>query len=230
MVAELAPAWDRACNTKLFADTAAGKRPPLDHWRAAVAQFFVIVENFPKYMALTLAKTTYGVRPGDSTVRRWLLQNMAIEARHAEWYIDWMRSIELEPQNVFERARTPEIMALDAHLWECCRHGSLAEGVAATNWAIEGITGDWTKAVLQPFRDYEADGAIIDSEGMMWLKAHARYDDAHPEEALEILKLYVDAPRDEAKRIEDAARTSLVLFRTAMDRIWERCESTSRPA
>lgn len=217
MLRALRPEWDAACAPRLFRDTAEGARPPLDHWRRFLSDCFVIVENFPKYMGLSLAKTTYGQRPGDASIRRWLLQNLGVEAKHAEWWIDWMRATGVEPESVFGRQPSPEILALHEHLLQTCRHGTLAEGIAASNWAIEGVTGVWTERVVEPFRAYAQDGVRIDAHSMMWLKVHARYDDAHPEEALEIIKLSTDASSDEPARVVAAARKSLVLLARAFE-------------
>ncbi|MCP3139069.1 TenA family transcriptional regulator [Pyxidicoccus xibeiensis] len=216
MLASLKPDWDAACWPSLFRETAQGRHPPLRYWRRVLSHFFVIVENFPKYMGLSLAKTTYGKRDGDASCRRWLLQNLGVEAKHAEWYIDWMRAIGLPPEQVFAQQPLPEIQALHEHLLETCAHGTLAEGVAASNWAIEGVTGVWTEQCAEPFRAYAADGARIDAYSMMWLKAHARYDDLHPEEALEIIKLSTDAHSDEPARVQAAAQKTLRLYTAAL--------------
>jgi len=208
--------WNAACWPPLFRDTADGRRPPLGYWRRVLSQFFLIVESFPKYMGLSLAKTTYGRTEGDASIRRWLLQNLGVEAKHAEWFIDWVRAIGVEPDTLFSVRPLPEIQALHAHLRDTCARGTLAEGIAASNWAIEGITGVWTKEVVDPFRAYAADGARIDASAMMWLKAHARYDDLHPVEALEILKLSVDAEGTEPARVVAAARKSLRLYSAAI--------------
>ncbi|MBJ6761161.1 iron-containing redox enzyme family protein [Myxococcaceae bacterium JPH2] len=216
MMARLEPEWRTACWPALFAETARGEHPPLRCWRRVLSQFFVIVEAFPKYMALSLVKTTYGKREGDASARRWLLRNLAVEARHAEWYIDWVRALGVDPTALFQQQPLPEVAALHDYLVAVCARGTLAEGVAASNWAIEGITGVWTREVAQPFRAYAADGARIDATSMMWLKAHARYDDAHPDEALELIKLATDDTTDEPARVEVAARTVLRLYATAI--------------
>lgn len=216
MLESLRDEWSAACWPPLFRATADGQRPPLRHWRRVLSHFFLIVESFPKYMGLSLAKTTYGQRPGDASARRWLLQNLGVEAKHAEWFIDWMRGIGLAPEDVFTQRPLPEVRALHEFLLDTCAHGTLAEGVAASNWAVEGITGVWTREVVEPFRAYSADGARIDAHSMMWLKVHARYDDQHPEEALEIIKLSTDAGTGEPFRVQAAARKSLQMYAAAL--------------
>jgi pyrroloquinoline quinone (PQQ) biosynthesis protein C len=50
----------------------------------------------------------------------------------------------------------------------------------------------------------------------MWLVEHAEYDDAHPREALELIKLTVTDDQDQRK-VEYATRRSLQLFRRGFD-------------
>lgn len=219
MLSSLRREWDAACWPLLFSLTAEGKRPPLSQWQSVIAQYFFIVENFPKYMGLSLAKTTYGKRPGDASARRWLLQNLGVEARHAEWYVDWVGALGITPEELFALQPAPEVLALHEHLLETCTRGTLAEGVAATHWAIAGVTGVWTGMCEKPFREYAADGVRIDGVSMMWLKARGGYEEAHPEEALEIIKAAVDPSSDEPQRVREAARKSLLL----LVRVWEAC-------
>ncbi|TSC33672.1 TenA family transcriptional regulator [Corallococcus sp. Z5C101001] len=219
MLEALRPAWEAACTPELFRDTAEGRHPPLRAWQHFLVRCFPIVERFPKYMGLSLAKTTYGVRPGDASIRRWLLQNLSVEARHAEWWIDWMQAAGVDADKAFQVPLTPEVQALHRHLLEACRNGTLAEGIAAANWAIEGVTGVWTRAVVEPFAAYARDGVRMDSHTLRWLRAHARYDDAHPDEALEILKLTVDESTGEPALVLSAARRSLEL----LERVFASC-------
>ncbi len=222
MISTLAEPWQRAAWPRIFAETAEGNLPPLGAWRRVLADFFVIVESFPKYMALSLAKTTYGKRQGDARVRRWLLSNMAVEARHAEWYLDWIEAVGVPPAEVVDHVPCDEVRALHEHLWQSCATGSLAEGIAAANWAIEGVTGVWSRAVAQTFRGYAAQGVRTDGKAMMWLNAHARYDDAHPDEALEALKLNVDddggGRRGDPAAVQAAAERALELFAAGVER------------
>ena len=224
MIANLEDSWQRAAWPRLFAETAAGNLPRLGAWRRVLVDFFVIIESFPKYMALSLAKTTYGQRAGDARVRRWLLQNIAVEERHAEWYLDWLDAVGVSPKEAVAHTPCAEVRALHDHLWQVCDSGSLAEGIAAANWAIEGVTGVWSRGVAEPFRGYEKDGVRIDARSMMWLNAHARYDDAYPDEALEALKIYVDGEggrRGNPLGVQWAARRALELFAAAVERCYD---------
>src|SRR5262245_47757020 len=120
MLGTLEDAWQRACWPRLFAETARGELPPLGAWRRVLADYFIIVESFPKYLALSLAKTTYGKREGDARVRRWLLQKLATEARHAEWYLDWIQAVGLSLDEIVKHEPCDEVRALHDHLWRSC--------------------------------------------------------------------------------------------------------------
>ena len=71
--------------------------------------------------------------------------------------------------------------------------------MAATNYAVEGITGQWTSIVCSS-QTYELTFAPeIRTSAMRWLRVHAHYDDAHPWEAIEIVAMLLGtnpAPRD----------------------------------
>src|SRR5438034_222067 len=55
----------------------------------------------------------------------------------------------------------------------------------------------------------------IGPEGRWWLEEHAKYDDEHPVQALEIVKRRV-AGGESTAAVTEAARTSLTLMRDAM--------------
>jgi pyrroloquinoline quinone (PQQ) biosynthesis protein C len=51
---------------------------------------------------------------------------------------------------------------------------------------------------------------------LLWLTEHAEYDDAHPREAFELIKITVGDEAERAK-VESATRRSLELFRRGID-------------
>src|SRR5258708_20568166 len=87
MIANLKPDWNGVCESPLFEATVQGPLPE-QSWRYVVLEFFGVVEAFPKYMGVTLGKTTFGRRPGDILARDWLIGNIRTEALHAQWSID----------------------------------------------------------------------------------------------------------------------------------------------
>lgn len=210
MVESLEPEWNAVLDAPLFTETVKGPFPE-EAWRRILLDFFCIVEAFPRYMGVYLAKTTFGQTPGDHLARDWLIGNIRTEALHAQWYADWAAAHGIGFDELVSHRPGPEVGALDAHLWSVCYRGTLAEAFAAVNYAIEGTTGEWTRLVLPAFRERYAD----DERALMWLVEHAEYDDAHPREAFELIKLSVRD--DERDKVESAARRSLELFRRGFD-------------
>src|SRR5262249_40943848 len=94
---------------------------------------------------------------------------------------------------------------------------SIAESVAAVNYALEGSTGIWTRAVRAGLsRQGEKFGYRVDARMMRWLEAHARYDDVHPVEALEVVKVYATSDAD-VDRGAGAARERLGYLASGLD-------------
>ncbi|MCD0451460.1 iron-containing redox enzyme family protein [Actinocorallia sp. API 0066] len=211
MIADLKPDWDGVLASPVFAGTVTGGVSD-ETWKAVVKEFFCVVEAFPKYMGVYLGRTTYGKHPGDLLARDWLIGNIRTEALHAQWFIDWGVSLGLTEDEIIDHRPGPEVASLYEFLWSVSYRGSLAEAFGAVNYAIEGTTGDWTEAVMPAFKERLGE----DKRGLMWLAEHAEYDDAHPREALELIKLTV---RDEDDRAaaKEATRRSLELFRRAFD-------------
>lgn len=211
MVDALRPEWSAVLASPIFVATAEGEFPDTA-WRRVLLDFFCVVEAFPKYMGVYLAKTTFGQTSGDHLARDWLIGNIRTEALHAQWYAEWAAAHGIDQDELVSHRPSPEAGALYEYLWSICYRGTLAEAFGAVNYAIEGTTGEWTRMVLPAFRK-RYDG---DSRALMWLTEHAEYDDAHPREAFELIKITV---RDEAERakVEDATRRSLELFRRGFD-------------
>jgi pyrroloquinoline quinone (PQQ) biosynthesis protein C len=211
MVDALRPEWSAVLGSPLFTVTAEGEFPE-EAWRRVLLDFFCVVEAFPKYMGVYLAKTTFGQTPGDYLARDWLIGNIRTEALHAQWYAEWAAAHGIGYEELVSHRPGPEVGALYEYLWSVCYRGTLAEAFGAVNYAIEGITGEWTRLVLPAFRKRYAD----DSHALLWLTEHAEYDDAHPREAFELIKITV---RDDADRanVESATRRSLELFRRGFD-------------
>jgi pyrroloquinoline quinone (PQQ) biosynthesis protein C len=70
---------------------------------------------------------------------------------------------------------------------EISSRGSLAASIAATNYAIEGATGEWSQ-ILYDSESYAAQfPSATRKASLRWLQLHAAYDDTHPWEALEIV-------------------------------------------
>jgi pyrroloquinoline quinone (PQQ) biosynthesis protein C len=216
MLERLRPSWDSVLNSEVFISTKPGS-VPVEKWRRVILEFFCVVESFPKYMGVTLAKTTFGRTPKDELARSWLIGNIRVEARHAEWYIDWAAGHGISRKEIVEYRPHAAVAGLDAWLWSVAYRGTLAEAVGAINYAIEGTTGEWTRRVLPAFTElYDHDETTL-----RWLVNHAEYDDKHPIQALEIVKNSLCGDGEPAgpvvERTEDAIRRSLELFRAGFD-------------
>ena len=156
--------------------------------RKGLLGFYPLVEAFPRYMSLTLAKVGSHDLPRAAEARAWLMNNIRTEAMHAKWWVDWGRPVGLEPAD-FAAAQPSAAMDAQNHfLFRVATTGTIAEAAAAVNYAVEGATGIWTKTVAPAIpRIGEKHGFELDRRAMRWLEAHADYDDAHPREALEVV-------------------------------------------
>lgn len=211
MIEAVRPDWNRVLDAPLFRATVDGPFPE-SAWRRTLLDFFCVVEAFPKYMGVYLAKTTFGEIPGDHLARDWLIGNIRTEALHAQWYADWAAAHGIGLAELVSHRPGPQVAALHEHLWSVSYRGTLAEAFGAVNYAIEGTTGEWTRMVLPAFRERYGD----DSRALRWPAEHAEYDDAHPREAFELIKITVRDENDQ-KKVESAIRRSLELFRLGFD-------------
>jgi pyrroloquinoline quinone (PQQ) biosynthesis protein C len=184
---DLVPLKSRVAEHAIFTSMAQGTLPP-EQFRYCLAYFYPLVENFPKFMGMMLGKCRPGV-PGHEQARSWLMSNMRVEERHAAWYRDWAAGFGVSRSEI-EQARPPAAMdAVNYYLWQLCHAAPLAEAIGAVNLAIEWATGEWTQQVVKGMREYDKRGeARVDRRTMAWLRAHAHYDDAHPHEAMELIK------------------------------------------
>jgi len=157
------------------------------------------VEQFPQFMAMSLTKVRYGRSAGEDKARRYLCRNILVEQRHAEQWVDWASAHDLTLDELRHKKQPPEAHALSHWCGHVCVRDSLAVAMAATNYAVEGITGQWTSIVCSS-QTYELTFAPeIRTSAMRWLRVHAHYDDAHPWEAIEIVAMLLGtnpAPRD----------------------------------
>jgi pyrroloquinoline quinone (PQQ) biosynthesis protein C len=146
-----------------------------------------VIEQFPQYMALNLLKVQFGRARGHDEARRYLIRNIRVEQNHADHWLEWAKAHGVSRDELLHGEVPAETQALSHWCWHTCERDSLAAGMAATNYAIEGVTGDWSALVCS--RDtYELSfPAAVRAKAMKWLKLHARYDDTHPWEALEIV-------------------------------------------
>jgi len=212
----LVPFKDRIAQHPLFTEMAAGTLA-LGRFRHALLNFYPLVGNFPHYMGLTLSKTHTTHLPGVLDTRDWLINNIKIEQRHLYWYRDWAKGFGIPGEALDSVTPSASMDAINHYLWHVNQRGSIVEGIAATNLAIEWATGDWTLSVVKGMRAYAERGeASIDKRSMAWLRAHVHYDDAHPYEAMELIKrLCTD--KTSRKKAFAAAQRGMEYYLLALD-------------
>ena len=170
-------------------------------------------------MALNLAKAS------DAMSRSFLIDNLRVEKRHADAWVDMAKGFGIEKEQLFNASILPEVEALTHWMWSINSRGSLVERVSATNYAIEGITQGIASTIIKGFERFQGrDGLHLDRKAHWWMEAHARYDDLHPLEALEIIKHHATS-NEMQQSVRHAAQRSLeYLFR-----VFEACYTMYSP-
>lgn len=190
-----------------------------------------VIEQFPQYMALNLLKVQYGRVRGHVEARRYLIRNIRVEQNHADHWLEWATASGLGRDDLLHGEVPAETQALAHWCWRTCERDALAAGMAATNYAIEGVTGDWSALVCS--RDeYELGfDPAVRSKAMKWLRLHAKYDDAHPWEALEIVCLLMGTQPTwrEVENIRSRVMSSYRYMRLTLDHCLDARELASQP-
>ncbi len=193
----------------------------LDH--ASTAHFMTgiwpVIERFPAYMALSLLKTRFGRSPGDNLARRWLVRNIRVEQNHAEYWLNWAEGAGVSRDDVLHGQAPHGTGTLANWCEEICTDGTLAASIAATNYAVEGATGQWSQRVYESKAYVESFPPKQRAGSLRWLQLHAAYDDAHPWEALEIVctLMGMTPSSDDVTHITECIKRSYVSMRISMD-------------
>lgn len=212
----LTPFKNQVVNHPFFAE-AATLTLPLDKLQRALIDFYPLVENFPKYMALNLAKCSSGKHAGDEQTRYWLITNMSVERKHADWWVDFAVGMGCDREAVYNAKPGIKTDALNHYLWNVNMRGSMAEGIGATNLAIEWATGEWTINIMPKAVECgRRMGMEMDKKTLAWMDAHAEYDDHHPYEAMEIIKYYADT-KEEQERCLEATKKGIQYYLLGLD-------------
>jgi pyrroloquinoline quinone (PQQ) biosynthesis protein C len=182
-----------------------------------------VIERFPAYMSLSLLKTRYGRSPGDNLARRWLVRNIRVEQNHAEYWLNWAEGAGVSREEVMHGRAPHGTGTLASWCEEICTEGSLAASIAATNYAVEGATGEWSQRVYESKTYAESFPAKERAGSLRWLQLHAAYDDTHPWEALEIVctLMGMTPVADEVTHIGDCIKRSYTSMRISMDHCME---------
>lgn len=178
-----------------------------------------VVEQFPQYMAMNLLKVQYGLSAGHEMARKYLIRNIRVEQNHIEYWIDWAQAHGVSRDELFYGWRSASAEALSHWCWHSCERNSLPVAMAATNYAIEGVTGEWSMLVCSSAAYENGFPPDVRRRAMKWLRAHAQYDDAHPWQALEIIATLVGnrATSREVIAIQAAIRKSFEYMHMMFD-------------
>ena len=186
--------------------------PEMQGW---ILQIYPFIHAFPKFLAEALIKVE------DDYSRAFFIDNIRVEKAHAEHWI-WMgEGFGLQRQDMIDLAdgNKPilrDVQSLTDWLWYINTKGSLAEAVAATSYAIEGMTGDLARTVIDGFDAYRGhDGVDMNPKTYKWMREHVHYDDEHPIIALEVIKKYAVTESLKTKAMI-AAKRSIQLLHNAL--------------
>lgn len=151
LLAFLKPYEDRVIKHDVFRALGQGTLP-IHQLRMGLINFYPLIESFPQYMALSLAKVPAGLSDWPKATRTWLIKNINQERLHSDWWKNFASGFGVDTSAFAGVVLPPPKMdAINHYLWRICAHGSLAEGVSASNYAIEGPTGAWTKTSCRGF-------------------------------------------------------------------------------
>jgi pyrroloquinoline quinone (PQQ) biosynthesis protein C len=177
------------------------------------------IEQFPQFMAMNLKKLSTGGSVGEDLARRYLIHNIRVEQKHAEHWIDWARSVDLELDDLKNGEGIEALSALAHWCWYVSDRASLPVAIAATNYAVEGVTGEWACLVCSKPTYARSLPEEVRGPATRWLRLHAEYDDTHPWEALEIVAtLLGESPAPaEVEAVRRAIRSTYVYFAMGLD-------------
>jgi len=194
---------------------------PATAMRRFLGSFWPVIEQFPQYMAMSLLKVQYRLGAGHAMARKYLIRNIRVEQYHAEYWIDWSQSHGLSREALLCGWRSNSADALSHWCWHTCERDPLAIAMAATNYAIEGATGEWAAFVCNSSAYENGFPDDVRKQAMKWLRVHAHYDDTHPWEALEIIATLL-GHRPEARDIANV-RSAIVKSYQYMSSAFEDC-------
>jgi pyrroloquinoline quinone (PQQ) biosynthesis protein C len=210
----VSPHWDNLVNGP-WADGVASASLSVEQMQGWILQIYPFIYDFPKFLAEGLIKVE------DDFSRTFLIENIRIEKAHAEHWL-WMgEGFGLSKQQMLDLAEggTPvqrDVQSLTDWVWRVNTKGTLAEAVAATSFAIEGVAGALARKIGAGFESYrDRPGVDMNPKTYKWIREHAHYDDEHPKFALEIVKRYAITERMQ-KQVMFAAKRSLELLNLAL--------------
>jgi pyrroloquinoline quinone (PQQ) biosynthesis protein C len=193
----------------------AATRLRVDQMQGWILQLYPFIHDFPKFLAEGLIKVE------DDFSRTFLIENIRIEKAHADHWL-WMgEGFGLDRQQMLDLAEghtavQRDVQSLTDWVWRVNAKGTLAECVAATSFAIEGVAGALARKIAAGFEAYRGKpGVDMNPKTYKWIREHAHYDDEHPKFALEIVKRYALTEQMQ-RQVMLAAKRSLELLDLAL--------------
>ena len=224
----------------MVADCEGTKRSVIEHplWesmingslgKAGTTNFMVgiwpVIERFPAYMAQSLLKTQFGRSAGDNLARRWLVRNIRVEQNHAEYWLNWAEGAGVARERLLHDHPPHGTDGLSRWCEDICNRGTLAAGIVATNYAIEGVTGEWSQMIYDNTKYRESFDPSVRTSALKWLHLHAAYDDTHPWEALEIVctLMGLEPSADDVAHLAECIKRSYTSMILLGDRCIQNC-------
>ena len=194
---------------------------PLPQVQKLLTGIWLTIERFPQFMAMNLQKMHVGNSVGADMARRFLIQNIRVEQKHAEYWLAWAKASGLTLNDLKFAGNCIEEQALAHWCWYISAQPSLVVGIAATNYAVEGATGEWSGYVCSKDDYANSFPDFCRNSAMRWLRVHAEYDDTHPWEALDIVATLMghEPPMADVDEIRTAIRTSFNYMELAADAV-----------
>ena len=221
------PYWNHLLDGP-WAEGVANGRLTLPEMQGWMLQIYPFIHAFPKFLAEALIKVE------DDYSRSFFINNIRVEKGHAEHWL-WMGTgfgLRREEMLALADGAKPllrDVQSLTDWLWYINTKGSLAEAVAATSFAIEGMAGDIARKVTDGFQYYKDEpGVDLSSKTYRWMREHAHYDDEHPKIALEIVQRYATTERMQT-RVMFAAKRSLQLLDHALVTSYQAFSTAAAP-
>jgi len=220
VVRETNPDKERVVRHSIFALMRDAKLP-LPQIQKLLTGTWLTIERFPQFMAMNLQKMHVGNSVGADMARRFLIQNIRVEQKHAEYWLAWAKASGLTLNDLKFADNCIEEQALAHWCWYISAQPSLVVGIAATNYAVEGATGEWSGFVCSKDDYARSFPDSCRNSAMRWLRVHAEYDDTHPWEALDIVATLMghEPATADVDEIRTAVRTSFKYMELAADAI-----------
>src|SRR5258707_15469404 len=152
------PYWDELLEGD-WAEGVASARLTVPEMQGWSLQLYPFIHAFPKFLAEALIKVE------DEYSRSFLIDNIRVEKAHAEHWL-WMGEGFSIPRSEMmalaegERPLLRDVQSLTDWIWYINAKGSLAEAVAATTFAIEGVAGALPRTLLEGFQAFGSGGGV----------------------------------------------------------------------